>query len=111
MLLKSHQAKLLITGCASKSGGKLSSSIYFLACPFSQVKVVASFGSQLKHLICLYFCLLCPRNLIQPEQCSYSFTPSRIDITLKKRHSQRWGGLEAPATQGLHLHSINITTI
>ncbi|KAG7235212.1 hypothetical protein INR49_030615 [Caranx melampygus] len=40
------------------------------------------------------------RNLIQPEQCSYSFTPSRLDITLKKRHSQRWGGLEAPATQG-----------
>uniref|UniRef100_A0A3Q1H476 ubiquitinyl hydrolase 1 n=1 Tax=Anabas testudineus TaxID=64144 RepID=A0A3Q1H476_ANATE len=40
------------------------------------------------------------RNLIQPEQCSYSFTPSRVDITLKKRHSQRWGGLEAPATQG-----------
>ncbi|XP_014911878.1 ubiquitin carboxyl-terminal hydrolase 19 [Poecilia latipinna] len=40
------------------------------------------------------------RNLIQPEQCSYSFTPSRLDITLKKRHSQRWGGLEAPASQG-----------
>lgn len=40
------------------------------------------------------------RNLIQPEQCSYSFTPSRLDVTLKKRHSQRWGGLEAPATQG-----------
>uniref|UniRef100_A0A8D2ZSB3 ubiquitinyl hydrolase 1 n=1 Tax=Scophthalmus maximus TaxID=52904 RepID=A0A8D2ZSB3_SCOMX len=40
------------------------------------------------------------RNLIQPEQCIYSFTPSRLDITLKKRHSQRWGGLEAPATQG-----------
>ncbi|KAM9429931.1 ubiquitin carboxyl-terminal hydrolase 19 isoform 40-T40 [Salvelinus alpinus] len=40
------------------------------------------------------------RNLIQPEQSTYSFTPSRIDITLKKRHSQRWGGLEAPATQG-----------
>ncbi|XP_038137311.1 ubiquitin carboxyl-terminal hydrolase 19 isoform X3 [Cyprinodon tularosa] len=40
------------------------------------------------------------RNLIQPEQCSYSFTPSRLDITLKKRHSQRWGALEAPATQG-----------
>uniref|UniRef100_A0A3Q3A4N1 ubiquitinyl hydrolase 1 n=1 Tax=Kryptolebias marmoratus TaxID=37003 RepID=A0A3Q3A4N1_KRYMA len=40
------------------------------------------------------------RNLIQPEQCSYSFTPSRLDISLKKRHSQRWGGLEAPATQG-----------
>ncbi|CAK6955163.1 ubiquitin carboxyl-terminal hydrolase 19 isoform X2 [Scomber scombrus] len=39
------------------------------------------------------------RNLIQPEQCSYSFTPSRLDITLKKRRSQRWGGLEAPATQ------------
>uniref|UniRef100_A0A8C6LYI5 ubiquitinyl hydrolase 1 n=1 Tax=Nothobranchius furzeri TaxID=105023 RepID=A0A8C6LYI5_NOTFU len=40
------------------------------------------------------------RNLIQPEHCSYSFTPSRLDITLKKRHSQRWGALEAPATQG-----------
>ncbi|XP_037540956.1 ubiquitin carboxyl-terminal hydrolase 19 [Nematolebias whitei] len=40
------------------------------------------------------------RNLIQPEQCSYSFTPSRLDISLKKRHSQRWGALEAPATQG-----------
>ncbi|XP_061592825.1 ubiquitin carboxyl-terminal hydrolase 19 isoform X2 [Cololabis saira] len=39
------------------------------------------------------------RNLIQPEQSSYSFTPSRLDITLKKRHSQRWGGLVAPATQ------------
>ncbi|XP_076596686.1 ubiquitin carboxyl-terminal hydrolase 19 isoform X2 [Chaetodon auriga] len=39
------------------------------------------------------------RNLIQPEQCSYSFTRARLDITLKKRHSQRWGGLEAPATQ------------
>ncbi|CAG6021029.1 unnamed protein product [Menidia menidia] len=43
---------------------------------------------------------LCFRNLIQPEQCSYSFTPSRLDISLKKRHSQRWGGLEAPATPG-----------
>lgn len=43
----------------------------------------------------------CFRNLIQPDQSSYAFTPSRIDITLKKRHSQRWGGLEAPATQGL----------
>uniref|UniRef100_A0A7N8WJ44 ubiquitinyl hydrolase 1 n=1 Tax=Mastacembelus armatus TaxID=205130 RepID=A0A7N8WJ44_9TELE len=40
------------------------------------------------------------RNLIQPEQCRYSFTPSRLDITLKKRHSQRWGGLEAHAPQG-----------
>ncbi|XP_051516080.1 ubiquitin carboxyl-terminal hydrolase 19-like isoform X3 [Myxocyprinus asiaticus] len=39
------------------------------------------------------------RNLIQPDQSSYAFTPSRIDINLKKRHSQRWGGLEAPATQ------------
>eukprot|EP00066_Takifugu_rubripes_P029655 XP_011618921.1 PREDICTED: ubiquitin carboxyl-terminal hydrolase 19 isoform X2 [Takifugu rubripes] len=39
------------------------------------------------------------RNLIQPDQCTYSFTPSRLDITLKKRHSQRWGGLEAPASQ------------
>ncbi|KAA0707022.1 Ubiquitin carboxyl-terminal hydrolase 19 [Triplophysa tibetana] len=40
------------------------------------------------------------RNLIHPDLSSYAFTPSRIDITLKKRHSQRWGGLEAPATQG-----------
>uniref|UniRef100_A0A8B9RLC7 ubiquitinyl hydrolase 1 n=1 Tax=Astyanax mexicanus TaxID=7994 RepID=A0A8B9RLC7_ASTMX len=40
------------------------------------------------------------RNLIQPEMSGYSFTPSRIDITLRKRHSQRWGGLEAPASQG-----------
>ncbi|KAJ8257555.1 hypothetical protein GJAV_G00186880 [Gymnothorax javanicus] len=40
------------------------------------------------------------RNLIHPDQSMYAFTPSRIDITLKKRHSQRWGGLEAPATQG-----------
>ncbi|XP_076839756.1 ubiquitin carboxyl-terminal hydrolase 19 isoform X2 [Brachyhypopomus gauderio] len=40
------------------------------------------------------------RNLIQPDQSSYSFTPSRIDISLRKRHSQRWGGLEAPAPQG-----------
>uniref|UniRef100_A0A672ST52 ubiquitinyl hydrolase 1 n=1 Tax=Sinocyclocheilus grahami TaxID=75366 RepID=A0A672ST52_SINGR len=40
------------------------------------------------------------KNLIQPDQSSFAFTPSRIDITLKKRHSQRWGGLEAPATQG-----------
>uniref|UniRef100_A0AAQ4PE41 ubiquitinyl hydrolase 1 n=1 Tax=Gasterosteus aculeatus aculeatus TaxID=481459 RepID=A0AAQ4PE41_GASAC len=40
------------------------------------------------------------RNLIEPEQCNYSFTPSRLDITLKKRHSQRWGGLEASAPQG-----------
>ncbi|TRY90639.1 hypothetical protein DNTS_003701 [Danionella cerebrum] len=40
------------------------------------------------------------RNLIQPDLSSYAFTPSRIDITLKKRHSQRWGGLEAPVTQG-----------
>uniref|UniRef100_A0A8B9LJ18 ubiquitinyl hydrolase 1 n=1 Tax=Astyanax mexicanus TaxID=7994 RepID=A0A8B9LJ18_ASTMX len=39
------------------------------------------------------------RNLIQPEMSGYSFTPSRIDITLRKRHSQRWGGLEAPASQ------------
>ncbi|XP_060794167.1 ubiquitin carboxyl-terminal hydrolase 19 isoform X4 [Neoarius graeffei] len=39
------------------------------------------------------------RNLIQPEQCSFSFTPSRIDITLRKRHSQRWGGLEAQVPQ------------
>lgn len=40
------------------------------------------------------------RNLIEPDQSTYNFTVSRIDICLKKRHSQRWGGLEAPATQG-----------
>ncbi|OXB66234.1 hypothetical protein ASZ78_000659 [Callipepla squamata] len=40
------------------------------------------------------------RNLIEPDQCTYNFTASRIDVSLKKRHSQRWGGLEAPATRG-----------
>lgn len=40
------------------------------------------------------------RNLIEPDQCSYSFTGSRIDILLKKRQNQRWGGLEAPAARG-----------
>uniref|UniRef100_A0AAY4EGI9 ubiquitinyl hydrolase 1 n=1 Tax=Denticeps clupeoides TaxID=299321 RepID=A0AAY4EGI9_9TELE len=40
------------------------------------------------------------RNLIQPDLSSYAFTPSRIDIMLKKRHSQRWGGLEAQTSQG-----------
>uniref|UniRef100_A0A4X2LSL0 ubiquitinyl hydrolase 1 n=1 Tax=Vombatus ursinus TaxID=29139 RepID=A0A4X2LSL0_VOMUR len=40
------------------------------------------------------------RNMIQPEQCVYHFTSSRIDICLRKRQSQRWGGLEAPATRG-----------
>uniref|UniRef100_A0A8C5X2T9 ubiquitinyl hydrolase 1 n=1 Tax=Malurus cyaneus samueli TaxID=2593467 RepID=A0A8C5X2T9_9PASS len=39
------------------------------------------------------------RNLIEPDQCTYTFTVSRIDVCLKKRHSQRWGGLEAPATR------------
>ncbi|XP_065605696.1 ubiquitin carboxyl-terminal hydrolase 19 isoform X2 [Cyrtonyx montezumae] len=39
------------------------------------------------------------RNLIEPDQCTYNFTASRIDVSLKKRHSQRWGGLEAPATR------------
>ncbi|XP_004944686.2 ubiquitin carboxyl-terminal hydrolase 19 isoform X2 [Gallus gallus] len=39
------------------------------------------------------------RNLIEPDQCTYNFTASRIDVCLKKRHSQRWGGLEAPATR------------
>ncbi|XP_060622483.2 ubiquitin carboxyl-terminal hydrolase 19 isoform X2 [Anolis sagrei] len=39
------------------------------------------------------------RNLIEPDQCTYNFTTARIDICLKKRHSQRWGGLEAPATR------------
>ncbi|NXI61104.1 UBP19 hydrolase, partial [Anseranas semipalmata] len=40
------------------------------------------------------------RNLIEPDQCTYNFTVSRIDVCLKKRQSQRWGGLEAPATRG-----------
>ncbi|XP_039626979.1 ubiquitin carboxyl-terminal hydrolase 19 isoform X2 [Polypterus senegalus] len=40
------------------------------------------------------------RNLINPDKCTHSFTPSRLDIFLKKRHSQRWGGLEAPTGQG-----------
>ncbi|XP_078059866.1 ubiquitin carboxyl-terminal hydrolase 19 [Mustelus asterias] len=40
------------------------------------------------------------RNLINPEQCQYTFTTSRIDISLKKRQNQRWGGLEALAAQG-----------
>uniref|UniRef100_A0A8C0BW04 Ubiquitin carboxyl-terminal hydrolase 19 n=1 Tax=Buteo japonicus TaxID=224669 RepID=A0A8C0BW04_9AVES len=39
------------------------------------------------------------RNLIEPDQCTYNFTMSRIDVCLKKRQSQRWGGLEAPATR------------
>uniref|UniRef100_A0A8C6VH07 ubiquitinyl hydrolase 1 n=1 Tax=Naja naja TaxID=35670 RepID=A0A8C6VH07_NAJNA len=39
------------------------------------------------------------RNLIEPDQCTYNFTTARINICLKKRHSQRWGGLEAPATR------------
>ncbi|XP_054831391.1 ubiquitin carboxyl-terminal hydrolase 19 isoform X3 [Eublepharis macularius] len=40
------------------------------------------------------------RNLIEPDQCTYNFTTARIDICLKKRHCQRWGGLEAPAARG-----------
>ncbi|XP_064422436.1 ubiquitin carboxyl-terminal hydrolase 19 isoform X3 [Latimeria chalumnae] len=40
------------------------------------------------------------RDLINPEQCTYNFTVVRIDVFLKKRRSQRWGGLEAPAAQG-----------
>uniref|UniRef100_A0A8V5H827 Ubiquitin carboxyl-terminal hydrolase 19 n=1 Tax=Melopsittacus undulatus TaxID=13146 RepID=A0A8V5H827_MELUD len=39
------------------------------------------------------------RNLIEPNQCTYNFTVSRIDVCLKKRQSQRWGGLEAPAAR------------
>uniref|UniRef100_UPI00398EBC02 ubiquitin carboxyl-terminal hydrolase 19 isoform X2 n=1 Tax=Pristiophorus japonicus TaxID=55135 RepID=UPI00398EBC02 len=39
------------------------------------------------------------RNLINPEQCMYTFTASRIDISLKKRQNQRWGGLEALTPQ------------
>ncbi|KAM4722759.1 ubiquitin carboxyl-terminal hydrolase 19 [Rhinophrynus dorsalis] len=42
------------------------------------------------------------RNLIEPDLCRYNFTGSRIDISLQKKQCQRWGGLEAPATQGLH---------
>uniref|UniRef100_A0A8C0D1G9 ubiquitinyl hydrolase 1 n=1 Tax=Balaenoptera musculus TaxID=9771 RepID=A0A8C0D1G9_BALMU len=34
-----------------------------------------------------------------PEQCTFCFTASRIDICLRKRQSQRWGGLEAPAAR------------
>lgn len=41
-----------------------------------------------------------------PEQCTFCFTASRIDICLRKRQSQRWGGLEAPAAQGLHASSL-----
>uniref|UniRef100_A0AAY4EGR7 ubiquitinyl hydrolase 1 n=1 Tax=Denticeps clupeoides TaxID=299321 RepID=A0AAY4EGR7_9TELE len=44
--------------------------------------------------------LILTLNLIQPDLSSYAFTPSRIDIMLKKRHSQRWGGLEAQTSQG-----------
>nr|XP_039333136.1 ubiquitin carboxyl-terminal hydrolase 19 isoform X8 [Saimiri boliviensis boliviensis] len=40
------------------------------------------------------------RNLIEPEQCTFCFTASRINICLRKRQSQRWGGLEAPAARG-----------
>ncbi|XP_075039657.1 ubiquitin carboxyl-terminal hydrolase 19 isoform X2 [Mixophyes fleayi] len=39
------------------------------------------------------------RNLIEPDLCRYNFTGSRIDISLQKKQCQRWGGLEAPATQ------------
>uniref|UniRef100_A0AAV2M1N9 ubiquitinyl hydrolase 1 n=1 Tax=Knipowitschia caucasica TaxID=637954 RepID=A0AAV2M1N9_KNICA len=40
------------------------------------------------------------RNQIDPDQSSYSFTPLRLDVILKKRRSQRWEGLEALAPQG-----------
>ncbi|KAM9325399.1 ubiquitin carboxyl-terminal hydrolase 19 [Gastrophryne carolinensis] len=40
------------------------------------------------------------RNLIDPDLCRFHFTGSRIDISLQKKQCQRWGGLEAPATQG-----------
>ncbi|KAG8435974.1 hypothetical protein GDO86_007171 [Hymenochirus boettgeri] len=40
------------------------------------------------------------RNLIEPDLCGYCFTSARIDISLQKKQCQRWGGLEAPATQG-----------
>ncbi|XP_072276727.1 ubiquitin carboxyl-terminal hydrolase 19 isoform X2 [Pyxicephalus adspersus] len=39
------------------------------------------------------------RNLIEPDLCRFNFTGSRIDISLQKKQCQRWGGLEAPATQ------------
>lgn len=40
------------------------------------------------------------RNLIEPDLCRFNFTGSRIDISLQKKQCQRWGGLEAPTTQG-----------
>ncbi|XP_018116911.1 ubiquitin carboxyl-terminal hydrolase 19 isoform X3 [Xenopus laevis] len=40
------------------------------------------------------------RNLIEPDLCRFCFTGARVDISLQKKQSQRWGGLEAPATQG-----------
>ncbi|XP_043934426.1 ubiquitin carboxyl-terminal hydrolase 19 [Protopterus annectens] len=40
------------------------------------------------------------RNSINPEQCIYKFPGMLVNICLKKRHSQRWGGLEAPTIQG-----------
>ncbi|XP_069499390.1 ubiquitin carboxyl-terminal hydrolase 19 isoform X2 [Ambystoma mexicanum] len=39
------------------------------------------------------------RNLIEPDLCTYRFTGSLIVISLKKRQSLRWGGLEAAAPQ------------
>lgn len=47
------------------------------------------------------------RNLIEPEQCTFCFTAARIDICLRKRQSQRWGGLEAPAARGLPTSSLH----
>ena len=47
------------------------------------------------------------RNLIEPEQCTFCFTASRIDICLRKRQNQRWGGLEAPAARGLPTSSFH----
>uniref|UniRef100_A0A8C8SYF0 ubiquitinyl hydrolase 1 n=1 Tax=Pelusios castaneus TaxID=367368 RepID=A0A8C8SYF0_9SAUR len=40
------------------------------------------------------------RNLIEPDQCTYNFTVSRINICLKKRHSQRWGGAGSSGAVG-----------
>ncbi|XP_078517944.1 ubiquitin carboxyl-terminal hydrolase 19 isoform X4 [Lissotriton helveticus] len=40
------------------------------------------------------------RNLIEPDRCTYRFTGSLIVISLKKRQSLRWGGLEATSPQG-----------
>ncbi|KAM8930802.1 ubiquitin carboxyl-terminal hydrolase 19 [Pelodytes ibericus] len=40
------------------------------------------------------------RNLVEPDLCRYNSTGPRINISLQKKQCQRWGGLEALATQG-----------